>query len=226
LHQQESESTEPNQESGFQKGKLLGLLFIGIILLAFLIPLFVQYQKYSINRNVALVRSDLRELATAAESYFIDNMQYPAYSLSADEIVGGENLKPDQPVPHGFRLRNQTELNTITTPIAYIAEFPKDPFADTKSLSYSYYSQPSGFILGSYGPDEDQRTGGDLDWHRGLPVSELPTKFGERHPEMDDYLLYRAYDPNDDPPSPELLQRSYDSSNGVNSEGDIFRIRD
>lgn len=108
--EEEPGNAEPNRESSSQKGKMLGVLFIGIILLVFAIPLFVQYQKYSINRDVAQVRADLRELATATESNFIDNMQYPAYSLQAKEIVGGENLKPDEPVPHGFRVRNQTEL--------------------------------------------------------------------------------------------------------------------
>lgn len=100
-------------------------------------------------------------------------------------------------------------LATLTTPIAYLRRFHADPFARTRGASFGYFSHGSGlgWIALSLGPDRDEAaTGGP----------------GDISPHVE-----RLYDLNREFPymwfaPPDLVDRTYDPSNGIFSDGDIY----
>ncbi len=96
-----------------------------------------------------------------------------------------------------FRLQNGTNLRTITTPFAYLnASYIGDQYSPIKGGTFCYYAAGGGWIMWSPGPDQVY----DLD------------------PEQD-------YDPTITGPTAALLQKSWDPTNGTESGGDIWRIK-
>jgi prepilin-type N-terminal cleavage/methylation domain-containing protein len=122
--------------------ELLVVVAIIAILAAIAVPNFLQAQTRS---KVARVKSDLRTLALAIESYATDNTSYPP-----------------SPVLLGPRFRR---FRPLTSPIAYITEIPRDPFKSIDSQGsgrwrtglYGYGAMPldnaSRWALSSDGPD-------------------------------------------------------------------------
>jgi hypothetical protein len=112
-------------------------------------------------------------------------------------------------------VENELFLPCLTTPIAYLARFPLDPSSpggDSFFDYMSYVTQPKGppqaFIVRAHGPD------GDYD----LPI----------HPPSATKRSQAAvFDPNAGPPSfglpRPLATYRYDPTNGVRSDGDLFR---
>lgn len=149
--------------------------------------------------RVSPVRSDHRSLATAIETYFIDNNSYPAHTNDPDLAIG--KLPAGYEV-YTFRAAHTGNLQTLTTPIAYITEYWNDYFYPDPDVNYMYYTIGEGWILWCAGPD------GDYD----LEVS--------------------AYDPDIPQPSLHLLTGggkrgaySYDPTNGTISNGDVWRVK-
>jgi len=89
------------KRKGFTLIELLIVVAIIAILAAIAVPNFLEAQ---VRSKVARVQNDMRNLATALESYRIDNNAY---------------------IPH---IDNITEFNRLTSPIAYITSVPDDPF--------------------------------------------------------------------------------------------------
>jgi hypothetical protein len=85
--------------------------------------------------KVGTARADMRSVATALEAYNIDWNRYPSNTL------------------------------VLTTPIAYIATVPADPFAPN-SATYGYEQQAAGqgqtWTLRSIGPDGADDSGSTL----------------------------------------------------------------
>jgi hypothetical protein len=124
------------------------------------------------------VADDLRFLAMAIEAYLVDRNDYPAWALGPESING--TLAPDHAAGAlpSFRIPalvdGQLQFASLTTPIAYLGGFPRDPFSHGSAACYVYLSvQPGqahtagrkaadgawrGWILISAGPD------GDYDW--------------------------------------------------------------
>lgn len=82
----------------------------------------------------------------------------------------------------------------LTTPIAYISSYFPDPMSPVRGAAHLYYRQGEEWILISAGMDEDY----DL-----------------RDP--------RPYFVGSGEPDPSILDRTYDPTNGVKSDGDIWR---
>lgn len=161
--------------------------------------------------RVARVQSDLRSLATAIESYYVDNMTYPPSDWQ--DNVDGAAAPLDWPRTSTFR--SGAGLSTLTTPVAYIAEFPADPFASASGVTYRYLFRRAPqwiWIAGSFGPDRDQDVGGDLQWQGTIPV------FSSANPVPPEMLAGGE---------PRLPGSSYtfDPTNGIISEGDIWRMK-
>lgn len=113
--------------------------------------------------------------------------------------------------------------------------YPRDPFADIRGSALRYYNDVNGWILGSAGPDRDQAIGGDLRWDQGdlkndvesLPHAQVRLPIGQG--------VEGIYTSNVAQPSTLLLTGSgsgkghgaytYDPSNGLHSEGDIWRVK-
>jgi prepilin-type N-terminal cleavage/methylation domain-containing protein len=128
--------------------ELLIVVAIIAILAAIALPNFLEAQTRS---KVARVKSDLRTIATALESYATDYNEYP-------------------PVPIGLGPRFR-HFRPLTTPVAYLTTIPKDPFKsiDPHAMGplrtgiYAYGAMPldsaSRWCLASDGPD--RRLNGD-----------------------------------------------------------------
>lgn len=93
-------------KSGFTLIELLIVVAIIAILAAIAVPNFLEAQTRS---KVSRVQADIRSIATAVESYCIDNNKYPR--------GWAEGLQP-----------RMARLAQLTTPIAYISSIPIDIF--------------------------------------------------------------------------------------------------
>ncbi|MCC7391585.1 prepilin-type N-terminal cleavage/methylation domain-containing protein [Candidatus Sumerlaeota bacterium] len=218
------------KKRGFTLIELLIVVAIIAILAAIAVPNFLEAQTRS---KVARVRSDHRSLATAVESYYVDNNEYPAMTgadlslaTAPTADMGAYRTAPTTGVGRTFRARHTTQLLTLTTPIAYITSVFPDPFADTKGIGFRYYTDGPGWILGSWGPDVDEAAGGDLAWNSGTLVN---------NPKTD--LIETVYD-NTASAQPSILLQTgaptlangrgaftYDPTNGTISDGDLWRVR-
>lgn len=184
-----------HRSCGFTLIELLIVVAIIAILAAIAVPNFLTAQTRS---KIARVKSDHRTMATAIESYCVDYTKYP----------------PDQ--DNNPASKNEAGYSFITSPIAYIATIPSDPFApdvrgnDKNNVDIAkFYEFASGsdarregtphpiiqcYFINCYGPDQKRNTGNDnFPWGKNLG---------------DDGVNVRPYD----------------STNGMKSAGDIFRF--
>ena len=113
-----------------------------------------------------------------------------------------------------------SELRSLKAPTAYLSSLPLDPFLDQRfgKNDYVYYYHPSEeceYIIVSAGPD------GDLDLNEML---ENSLQFTAGSPENRDALFFtpRADDLIDIIFPAYLAVKTYDPTNGVNSDGDII----
>jgi len=100
---------------GFTLIELLIVVAIIAILAAIAVPNFLEAQMRS---KIARVKSDFRTVATALESYRVDNQGYPPDWNGADPVYG-PRLGPEG---------DWRTFSNLTTPIAYITSGLIDPF--------------------------------------------------------------------------------------------------
>ena len=225
---------------GFTLIELLIVVAIIAILAAIAVPNFLEAQTRS---KVSRVKSDLRSLATGIESYYIDSNSYPAQD-SADGaanpattlsynawIDGATDELAQMPTfmckgsgdPDEFAVM----MLTMTTPISYITSYFRDPFADTKNATFMYSVSndvyQSGWVLWSYGPDTDEKLFGDI-VVESAPASDS-ILFDAQGANSVMYVSATYYNPNETMPSPELVNVTYDPSNGTTSNGDVWRLK-
>lgn len=138
-------------------------------LLGFMLLAHIQLGTYMEQRRIAAARSGLREVAAALEMYSVDNMVYPIWgameSNTLDRRIGKSPARTSTTfqMPDGT---SGTRFTSLTTPIVYLRRYPCDPFAP-ELASFRYFTQnSSSFIIGSFGPDRDSATGGDLGWDK------------------------------------------------------------
>ncbi|MCA9426935.1 MAG: prepilin-type N-terminal cleavage/methylation domain-containing protein [Candidatus Omnitrophica bacterium] len=156
---------------GFTLIELLIVIAIILILVAIALPNFLEAQ---MRARVTKAKGELRSLATAMESYYLDFKMYPAQH----ERDAGNN-------------RNARGLFWLTSPISYISSIPTDPFsefsADSDNTTYITY-ELGGVEFGSpvvdpcaacqvtwamfsNGPDATQNIWQDNPhYNRGLPT--------------------------------------------------------
>lgn len=165
--------------------------------------------------KVSRVKSDMRSLATALEAYYIDHTSYPVkislLQMQIDPLhiaqIGGTNLFTIEPGKPGG-------VYGITTPVAYITSIIGDPCTakprprfyyygtffthsnDKDMTPFAYHADANGWILFSPGFDRDY-----------------------------DIMPERDYDSSIPQPSPSLLFKTYDPTNGTISDGDIWRVK-
>jgi len=180
---------------GFTLIELLIVVAIIAILAAIAVPNFLEAQTRS---KVSRVRADMRSIATALEAYRVDGNAYPfpSYEHSTDGAVDStfDLSNPDQDIT------SMTENGGLTTPIAYITTLPRDPFSLRGRHWFGYVAYKDRWILTSYGPDIDCPP----TWNKG-DIQEV-TDFPEK-----------GFDPT------VLILKSYDPTNGTNSDGDLYR---
>jgi prepilin-type N-terminal cleavage/methylation domain-containing protein len=104
---------QPAPRRAFTLIELLIVVAIIAILAAIAVPNFLEAQMRS---KVSRVHSDQRAIAIAAESYLTD---YGKPAPGQLDVPGGS----------GWREKLMMAITRLTTPIAYIANYPIDPFA-------------------------------------------------------------------------------------------------
>lgn len=189
---------------GFTLIELLIVVAIIAILAAIAVPNFLEAQ---VRAKVSRVLSDQRTIATALETYRIDNNQYP----------------PRRVFPTGSGLFNWGDIETreedmsrMTTPISYITQIPRDPFENRVALPnalYDYWTpeivrnvrrarfsnpniaNPYGWALISVGPDGIFGRG-------AINAGQMPAEDG---------IISFQFD--------------YDPTNGTVSLGNIYRFQ-
>ncbi len=211
---------------GFTLIELLIVVAIIAILAAIAIPNFLDAQ---IRSKVARVKTDHRSVATALESYFVDNNQYVAFDVGdeacngfAMPVEGSGDASVGCTMIYTFRVRTgpTDAFFTLTTPLGYMTSYIRDPFADTRNASFGYYCDLNGWILTSFGPDTDE---GDTNAPGDIRATTA-------HPEIES-----VYNSTFSQPTLTLLCGSsetapneaftYDPTNGTISPGDIYRVK-
>ena len=168
------------------------------MLAAIAVPNFLEAQ---VRSQVSRARSDMRSLATAIETYYIDNNNYPASTTDPAESINASlaansaspQLQWDLPT---FASHHATGAHTLTTPIAYLTSYFPDPFSPVPGRTFNYYKNEGGWILWSAGPDNDY----DLNYE-----------------DYDPRYMKSTYD--------RLYRSTYDPTNGTASSGDIWRVK-
>ena len=200
---------------GFTLIELLIVVAIIAILAAIAVPNFLEAQ---VRSKVSRVKSDQRSLATAIEAYYVDNNEYPAAKTGADAAHGGINPVSTQALAvYTFAVKTGSAANllTLTTPIAYITSYPRDPFADSP-ITFEYYKDNQGWILGSFGPDTDETSHGNIDWRPGQ-AEGVETVYTATIAQPSETIIAGAHSTNG--------SHTYDPTNGTVSDGEVWRVK-
>jgi prepilin-type N-terminal cleavage/methylation domain-containing protein len=224
--------------------ELLIVVAIIAILAAIAVPNFLEAQTRS---KVARVKSDLRSLATAIESYRVDHNEYPEgtdnpanYDPQIAAFLG--------PLANGYyTFRTQgpggitvgRDFANITTPVAYISSMPYDVFAKAGVFfTYCYRNAKvtkNFWILTSAGPDADLLApDGKGNSNTANPLSTAASvTIPARLADIDERMVIRFIEGDLVPPATPadvprmyeyLTDLTYDPTNGTISDGDIWRV--
>jgi len=198
-----------SRQQGFTLIELLIVVAIIAILAAIAVPNFLEAQ---VRSKVARVKADHRNIATALESYRVDNNTY----------VPGWHILPE--ISPGYQLDFNRDkfvrwrLVALTTPIAYMTSLPETPFlpADYRTSSGPI---PILFNVGSEYDTVRSATRGS--WYNN-PNAIIA---GSHR----DTTLWHLRDPGPDNEFTNSIQGvtnllPYDPTNGTISIGDIWRF--
>lgn len=194
--------------------ELLIVVAIIAILAAIAVPNFLEAQTRA---KVSRVRADMRSVAVAVESYGIDYNTYPPTGIySGDTAYTAATVYPRS-------LRTSIAgITVLTTPVAYITSFPRDPFPAVEHWSGQ---DPTNSALGRtdrplffYNVITYSQRGTRPD---GIFVPEFNRGFGwSTHSVGPSGLRWAAWPPS--PVVPSYLI-PYDPTNGTVSQGGIVR---
>lgn len=180
-------------KSGFTLIELLIVVAIIAILAAIAVPNFLEAQTRS---KVSRVKTDLRTLATAMESYKIDNNKYIPVTNKAPEKRSDRFIRLSTPISYlnGIIYDVFAPSAQLETDILVIWGAPA--WGDSLALPKSYFLEQKGH----HGAMDDYKS-----FWVGFSMG----------PDKD-------YDVND-PGRPTVGIQSYDPTNGSISDGDILR---
>ena len=126
---------------GFTLIELLIVVAIIGILAAIAVPNFLNAQ---VRAKIGRAVSDLKSIETALEMYKMDTGDYPPWSRARAPGSGD------------FTHPNEIRLYRLTTPIAYITSVPRDPFFSQTSEDAAQWGSAYDFVNVS--------PGGDFNW--------------------------------------------------------------
>ncbi len=142
-------SEEIGKNQGFTLIELLVVVAIISLLTGIAVPNFLSAQTRS---RAARAKADLSVLGSALESYRVD---FPDYPKSIHANLDGTIIA----------LGIFATLPSLTTPVAYLTQLPKDPFLGSNYQYFSAVLHPGletrfqklygDWILLSVGPDKD-----------------------------------------------------------------------
>ena len=187
---------------GFTLIELLIVVAIIAILAAIAIPNFLAAQ---VRAKVSRVKAEHATIATAVESYYVDNNAYPW-----PKNIG---FGPNNTAFNGWTWEGVPE--SLSTPISYLSQTAvKDPFKTSVQIGWSYRFQNNAeliYMRQNYGESwwtTDNPVGDNVYyWYNGTRNSSIQWDVWSSGPDMRDYQ-YLYYDP----------------TNGTVSNGDIIRF--
>ena len=189
---------------GFTLIELLIVVAIIGILAAIAVPNFLNAQ---IRAKIARVQSDIKTLSTAVLSYYTDHNNVPA-----DYNTG--------PWP-SYQIG---DIPVLTTPIAYVAAYPVDPFNHHAEVpGASHVPDPNRYFSSEYYSREGCRGAG---WDPFAGPNELNGDGDFRNRKAFVYSIgpsRQRYFPNEGWHRG-AWHRDYDSTNGLKSFGSIRRF--
>lgn len=216
-----------SKSSGFTLIELLIVVAIIAILAAIAVPNFLEAQ---VRAKVSRINNDMRSMATALESYYVDQQKYPP---SINPSTGSTFIP---------RIRSHSPL---TTPIAYITTGLSDTFNTGEAAPPGFTTQDQR-VLVYWGPDflNELVTSGGTVVNQRPRTAIIFNEFGEvvssgqvtREPlwAMISFSPDQDFDVLDSPRNnigpnttsgfPQQVQQ-YDPTNGTISDGDIVRFR-
>lgn len=168
------------------------------------IALGIRYSMMQLQlTHVSRVNADLHSLARALDEYKTAHGEYPPMRPVGDwvsTIPPHPTDRPEAPLTSAeSRLHliepGGTDLAGLTTPVAFATSLWHDPLARIRSLPYLYHTDGRHYLIFSAGPDRDY----DIDPTRDVDFATSQ-------------------------PSPLLLARIYDPTNGSLSDGDLLRL--
>ena len=198
---------------GFTLIELLIVVAIIAILAAIAVPNFLEAQMRS---KVTRCKTDMRSMATALEAYRIEFNHYP---IDSDGLIYKYSVPPTLWQDKGY-----SELNVLTSPVAYITSVPRNVFPNL-SAGGNQFKYP---YIG-----EDMRKNA-MDKHLGEPFFEPGAAMWGLYsmgPDMRDSqgqcLVFGLAWLLTQPGYPEWKVAPgalYDATNGTVSNGDIARV--
>lgn len=218
------------RKSGFTLIELLIVVAIIAILAAIAIPNFLQAQ---IRAKVSRAQAEMQTLATALESYEIDNNTYPLMrGLLSDnyptlqrpeDFTGFGQQIGDLGSPtgdNGFR----TCPVELTTPIAYIATLPTDPFKNPglDVVSNDEFDRQDSLDLGYVYSNIYEWAGGAS---TGFTIGEDGYSYGYWRLCSIGPSAFTCTPGGADPNFPAVGYLSYDPTNGTVTLGNILRTQ-
>lgn len=146
-----------------------------------------------IKARVARVQSDIKAIATAQEMYYLDNNTYPPES--------------ENNIFTGRRARAESGLFFLTSPIAYMSSVPHDPFQDKIDIE-----EEAAYETGV----AKRFTSGNISKSPNIAYVIF-----SQGPDLTENGLFSAQ-PFTGPQHNGGNGNSYNTTNGIKSNGDIF----
>ncbi len=204
--------------------ELLIVVAIIAILAAIAVPNFLEAQTRA---KVSRAEADMRSVATALESYRVDNNGYP---LSAVDAPFGSGSAPAD-----FQFTIYAQL---TTPISYITTFPVDAFEGTKVAGsptldplavqrfYDYRRTRFGLTPGGESTLFESATGLGIGTGDSFNSWLLYSPGPDKEQNINTQTVAGGTIPVNGFGDPLSGWPIYDPTNGTISDGDIVRSRD
>jgi len=236
---------------GFTLIELLIVVAIIAILAAIAIPNFLQAQ---VRAKVSRVQSDMRSIATAIETYYVDRNVYPAATFTKNKSIAStlEGIADTGYSTFTFKGLTtnaaQPQAMTLTTPVAYLSSIPTDAFGKAKNSPFRYYAcrantsrnpdvaaataplaRGTGWILVSFGPDLGPNASGTTPGDIRLDADAVTATASQNGMTSTVPTYWGTAEDgvvNGDTTDPKsVAEFAYDPTNGTTSPGDIFRSR-
>lgn len=210
--------------SGFTLIELLIVVAIIAILAAIAVPNFLEAQTRA---KVSRAKSDMRSLATAIESYAVDNRVFPMLvAMNSPRALTGSGAINGSSVFDGAPNAISSRFVALTTPIAYITSVFRDPFIPASTGrakdalnpnvrlpeydTYDYVDARSVSPTGILGGTRGSAVSSGAAWHVVSAGPDQENAFGGGTTAYNAIYHRKGVD--------------YDPTNGTISAGDVVRI--